>query len=360
MIQAKNLVKRYGANTALHGVSFTFEDGRIYGFLGPNGAGKSTTMNIITGCLAPDEGEVTINGHDIFDDAIAAKRCIGYLPEQPPVYLDMTVFEYLCYVGEAKGLKRAELLENVDESMKRTSLESVQDRLIGNLSKGYRQRVGIAQAILGNPPIVILDEPTVGLDPRQIIEIRSLIRELGESHTVIISSHILSEIEEICDYTVIISSGSVVAADAIENLRTMFEGSAKIRLEARCTPTQAEEIFAQIEDLRSLKISQKGAGVVCAEVETPKNSDIRDRIFFAFADARLPIIAMNYEEASLERVFLSLTETTSETSDENEANVEDEGTDDGDYTPMFGASEDTSEIDASSDAQEVQNDGGND
>lgn len=334
MIKAENLVKRYGQNTALRGVSFTFEDGKIYGFLGPNGAGKSTTMNILTGCLAPDEGEVTVNGFDIYEDARDAKRCIGYLPEQPPLYLDLTVFEYLCYVGEAKGIKHAELYEGIVAVMEKTGIAAVQDRLIGNLSKGYRQRVGIAQAILGNPQIIILDEPTVGLDPRQIIEIRTLIRELGESHTVIISSHILTEIEEICDYTVIISEGTVVAADAIENLRTMFEGSAKIRLEVRCTVTQAEEIFSHIEDIRELSVDQKGAGVVSAEFETAKNNDIRDRIFFAFADARLPIISMNYEEASLERVFLSLTESQKPDTD-NEETPESDGAQDEDYTPMF-------------------------
>lgn len=361
MIQAKNLVKRYGTNTALHGVSFTFEEGRVYGFLGPNGAGKSTTMNIITGCLAPDEGEVIINGYDIFDDAIAAKRCIGYLPEQPPVYPDMTVLEYLVYVGEAKGLRRTELAENVDEALKKTGLSDVQGRLIGNLSKGYRQRVGIAQAILGNPPIVILDEPTVGLDPRQIIEIRSLIRELGEFHTVIISSHILSEIEEICDYTVIISAGCVVAADAIENLRTMFEGSAKIRLEARCTLSQAESILSQFEQLRALEITQKGAGVVCAEFETSKNEDVRDRLFFAFADERLPIIAMNYEEASLERVFLSLTDTSdAESTDVSEAEAIADG-DYEDYTPVFGAPEEAdATAETESNENEAQSNGGND
>ncbi len=336
MIKAENLVKRYGQNTALHGVSFTFEDGRIYGFLGPNGAGKSTTMNILTGCLAPDSGEVTVNGFDIFDDAIEAKRCIGYLPEQPPLYFDMTVFEYLCYVGEAKGLKRSELYNGIAAAMEKTGIDRVQNRLIGNLSKGYRQRVGIAQAILGNPPIVILDEPTVGLDPRQIIEIRALIRELGESHTVIISSHILTEIEEICDYTVIISEGTVVAADAIENLRTMFAGSAKIRLEARCSVSQAEEILRGIEDLRALNVAQKGAGVVSAEFETAKNSDIRDRIFFAFADERLPIIAMNYEEASLERVFLSLTESHPS---EDGAVSDDYSVEDAEYTPIFTSSD---------------------
>lgn len=307
MIEAKNLVKRYGNNVALRGVSFTFEDGHIYGFLGPNGAGKSTTMNIITGCLAATDGEVKVNGYDIFDEAAAAKRCIGYLPEQPPLYNDMTVYEYLRYVGEAKGLRGTSLAEGVTGVMDRTNLVSVKDRLIKNLSKGFKQRVGIAQAILADPPIVILDEPTVGLDPKQIIEIRELIRELGEDHTVIISSHILTEISEICDYAVIISEGTVVASDTIDNLTTMFEGSVKIRLDARCSVKQAETVLSGVPEIRGFTVSQKGAGVVSAEIEAPKDRELRDSIFFAFADARVPIIALAHEEVSLEKVFLSLT-----------------------------------------------------
>lgn len=335
MIEAKNLVKRYGTNTALRGVSFTFEDGRIYGFLGPNGAGKSTTMNIITGCLAATEGEVTVNGYDIFDDAAEAKRCIGYLPEQPPLYGDMTVKEYLRYVGEAKGLRSTDLSLGVADVMERTNLVSVKDRLIKNLSKGYKQRVGIAQAILGDPPIVILDEPTVGLDPKQIIEIRELIRELGESHTVILSSHILTEISEVCDYAVIIAEGSVVASDTIENLTSMFEGSVNIKLDARCTVSQAEKLLSDITALRSFNVSQKGAGVITAELEAPRDTDVRDELFFAFADARLPIISLVHEEVSLEKVFLSLTAGTS-----NAGEVESDGanseTDDGEeYSPIF-------------------------
>jgi len=338
LIEAKNLVKRYGSNEALHGVSFTFEDGRIYGFLGPNGAGKSTTMNIITGCLAANEGEVKVNGYDIYDDAVEAKKCIGYLPEQPPLYNDMTVCEYLRYVGEAKGLRSESLLGAVNDVMDRTNVSVVKDRLIKNLSKGYKQRVGIAQAILGNPPIIILDEPTVGLDPKQIIEIRDLIRELGESHTVILSSHILTEISEICDYAVIIADGNVVASDTIENLTTMFEGSVKIRLDARCSVSQAEKILSTVTELRGFTVSQKGAGVVSAEIEAQRDSDLRDSIFFAFADAHLPIIAMAHEEVSLEKVFLSLTSSVAHI---DETAAENDETDDGEeYTPVFGASTD--------------------
>ena len=341
MIEAKNLVKRYGSNEALHGVSFTFEDGRIYGFLGPNGAGKSTTMNIIAGCLAANEGEVKINGYDIYEDAAEAKKCIGYLPEQPPLYTDMTVREYLGYVGEAKGLRRPALFSELDCVMEKTNITDVSDRLIKNLSKGYKQRVGIAQAILGDPPIIILDEPTVGLDPKQIIEIRELIRELGENHTVIISSHILTEINEICDYAVIIAGGSVVASDTIENLTTMFEGSMNIRLDARCTVSQAETILSGISGLRDFKVTQKGAGVVSAEIEAPKDTDLGDSIFFAFADARLPLISLVHEEVSLEKVFLSLTSVASDDeADDIETDTESEADDGEAYTPVFGNSSD--------------------
>ena len=221
MIAVKNLTKKYGDFAAVRDVSFTMEKGRVYGFLGPNGAGKSTTMNIITGCLAATSGSVTIDGLDIYEDAVDAKKKIGYLPELPPLYTDMTPDEYLLFVGRAKGLRGDALYEEVERVEKRTGLTEMRARLIKNLSKGYRQRVGIAQAILGDPEIIILDEPTVGLDPLQIIEIRELVRELGENHTVILSSHILSEISAVCDYVIIIAHGEIVASDTIENLTCM-------------------------------------------------------------------------------------------------------------------------------------------
>ncbi|MBQ3591170.1 MAG: ABC transporter ATP-binding protein, partial [Clostridia bacterium] len=213
MIEVKHLVKRYGDFEAVRDVSFTVEKGRIYGFLGPNGAGKSTTMNIITGCLAATEGEVTINGYDIYEDPVEAKSCIGYLPEIPPLYTDMTPDEYLYFVGKAKGLKGKALEDGVDKVIAKTSLTPMRSRLIKNLSKGYKQRVGIAQAILGDPEIIILDEPTVGLDPLQIIEIRDLIQALGRDHTVILSSHILSEVQAVCQTVMIIHKGKLVACD---------------------------------------------------------------------------------------------------------------------------------------------------
>ena len=211
MIEVNHLTKQYGDHTAVSDLSFTIEDGQIYGFLGPNGAGKSTTMNIMTGCLAATSGEVKIGGYDIFEESREAKRLIGYLPEQPPLYLDRTPREYLRFVGRAKGLSGKELAAQVEHVMSVTQTGDVADRLIKNLSKGYKQRVGIAQALLGNPKIIILDEPTVGLDPRQIIEIRDLIKSLGKEHTVILSSHILSEVQAVCQTILIISKGRLVA-----------------------------------------------------------------------------------------------------------------------------------------------------
>jgi len=218
LIKVKNLSKSYAKNPAVKNISFTVSEGHIYGFLGPNGAGKSTTMNIIAGCLAPTEGSVEINGCDIIDEPIGAKRSIGYLPEIPPLYTDMTPFEYLEFVGEAKGLRGEELYDEMEYVMEKTGILEVSDRLIKKLSKGYRQRVGIAQAIMGDPDIIILDEPTVGLDPLQIIEIRTLIKELSEGHTVILSSHILQEISAVCDRVIMISKGEIVANESLEKL----------------------------------------------------------------------------------------------------------------------------------------------
>ena len=225
MIEVKNLVKKYGNHTAVKGISFKVDTGKIYGFLGPNGAGKSTTMNIMTGCLAATEGQVLINGHDIFTEPKEAKKCIGYLPELPPVYMDMTPLEYLQFVGKARGVKKSELSYQIEEIMEMTGIDVVKDRLIKNLSKGYRQRVGLAQAIVGYPEIIILDEPMVGLDPKQIIEIRELIKSLRENHTVFLSSHILSEVSEICDHVMIIADGKLVASDTPENLSRHISGN---------------------------------------------------------------------------------------------------------------------------------------
>lgn len=234
MIEIKNLVKKYGNHVAVDDISFTVEEGKIYGFLGPNGAGKSTTMNMITGYIGNTSGSITVNGHDILTEPEEAKKSIGYLPEQPPLYVDMTVIEYLLFVAELKKISKEKRREMVDEAMELTKLMDVSGRMIKNLSKGYKQRVGFAQAVLGMPEIIILDEPTVGLDPVQIIEIRDLIKELGKNHTVILSSHILSEIEAVCDYIFIISKGKLVASDTLENLvgaQTLEEVFVKLTLE---------------------------------------------------------------------------------------------------------------------------------
>ena len=224
MIEVRNLVKQYGTHRALDDLSFDVEDNEVFGFLGPNGAGKSTTMNIITGYLAPTSGTVSIDGHDIVEDSIGAKRLIGYLPELPPLYMDMTPKEYLKFVAEAKGVKKAEMKDELDRVMEKTAIADVQNQIIKTLSKGYRQRVGMAEAIIGSPKVIIMDEPTVGLDPVQIIEFRDMIRELGKDHTVIISSHILAEISEICHKIMIIVKGKLVAIDTPENLAANFGG----------------------------------------------------------------------------------------------------------------------------------------
>ena len=307
MIEVKNLVKRYGDNTAVRGVSFTVEKGRIYGFLGPNGAGKSTTMNIITGCLAATEGEVTIGGYDIYEDPVEAKACIGYLPEQPPLYMDMTPYEYLEFVGRAKGLRGDKLYKAVEAAVTKTGLNAYADRLIKNLSKGYKQRVGIAQAIIGDPEVIILDEPTVGLDPRQIIEIRELIRELGQDHTVILSSHILPEISAVCDYVIIIAKGRIVASDTLENLTRLYEGKNYVDLIVRGDEDKIRRIIESIPGADSVELDAGEMGRVHARIAMQKDVDIREDLFFRFADAKVPILSMEFEEVTLEKVFLELT-----------------------------------------------------
>ncbi len=307
MIEVKNLVKRYGDFEAVRGVSFTVQKGMIYGFLGPNGAGKSTTMNIITGTLAATEGEVTVNGCDIYEDPIGAKSAIGYLPEQPPLYPDMTPEEYLAFVGEARGLRGDELWRAIDRVVEKTGLGEYANRLIKNLSKGYRQRVGIAQAILTDPEIIILDEPTVGLDPRQIIEIRELIRQLGRDHTVILSSHILTEISAVCDYVIIIARGKIVASDTLENLTKQYEGKNYIDLTVRGEEASVRRAVESISGVEEISVDPKPLGLLHVRIATDSSADIREDVFFRFADAKMPILSMEYEEVTLEKVFLELT-----------------------------------------------------
>lgn len=310
MIEVKHLYKRYGNHTAVSDLSFTIEKGQIYGFLGPNGAGKSTTMNIMTGCLAATSGEVRIGGFDIFEDANQAKKLIGYLPEQPPLYLDRTPREYLTFVARAKEIPEKEIPQQLEHVMTVTQTLDVADRLIKNLSKGYKQRVGIAQAILGDPEVIILDEPTVGLDPRQIIEIRDLIKELGRDHTVILSSHILSEVQAVCQTILIISKGKLVACDAPENLERLFAGSVTVDLTAEATKEEVEKVLSGVPNITKIDIKAREDG--CCKVRLDMNSAAENKnacrnIFFAFSKANRPILQMSTAKASLEDIFMELT-----------------------------------------------------
>ena len=306
MIEVSHLTKRYGNHLALSDLSFTIPNGQIYGLLGPNGAGKSTTMNILTGCLAATSGEVRIDGVDIFEDPMAAKRHLGYLPEQPPVYMDRTPWEYLRFVARAKGVKN--LAQEVDRVMDLTQIADVRDRLIRNLSKGYRQRVGIAQAILGDPDIIILDEPTVGLDPRQITEIRELIQKLGENKTVILSSHILGEVQAVCERLLILSKGKLVACDTPANLEKQMSSASALEIDVCASTEQAEKLLSRLPNVQSFK--SKGTADRCqVRLETEKEhlEDLSKAVFFALAEARTPLLAMTPTKASLEDIFLELT-----------------------------------------------------
>ena len=306
MIEVKNLVKQYGNHYAVDHLSFTVEDGQIFGFLGPNGAGKSTTMNIMTGYLAATDGEVIIEGHNIQTEPEEAKKCIGYLPEQPPLYPDMTVLEYLSFVAELKRIPKAERQSQIGKVVALTHLEDMANRLIRNLSKGYRQRVGLAQAILGFPKIIILDEPTVGLDPKQVVEIRDVIRHLAQDHTVLISSHILSEIRAVCDHVLIIRKGRFVACDTPENLEELLSSSDTVELLVRSTQKAAEQVLLGVTGIKNHTCTGHTDDTVRMEVST--DGDLRETLFYAFADARCPLLELKPKMASLEDVFLDLTD----------------------------------------------------
>lgn len=306
VIEINNLVKKYGDHVAVDDLSLTVEPGKIYGFLGPNGAGKSTTMNIITGYLGATSGEVKINGHDIFKEPEEAKKCIGYLPEIPPLYVDMTVREYLYFVAELKKLEKSLRKRYVEEAMETTGITDVANRMIRNLSKGYRQRVGFAQAILGYPEIIILDEPTVGLDPKQIIEIRELIRKLGEKHTVILSSHILTEISAVCDHVFIISKGKLVASDATENLVSLMSGAQEIEVTVRTDASEAQKELASITEVSKVEVKNEDAGELI--VYAKKGADVRESVFRVLAEKHFAVLEMHTIEKSLEDVFLEITQ----------------------------------------------------
>lgn len=332
MIEVKNLVKRYGGHVAVDHLSFRVEDGQIYGFLGPNGAGKSTTMNIMTGYIGATEGEVLIDGHDILAEPEEAKRCIGYLPELPPLYADMRVEEYLHFVSEIKKIEKSKRKDSVRQSMEMTGLLPVAGRLIRNLSKGYKQRVGLAQAIMGMPKIIILDEPTVGLDPKQIIEIRDLIRGLAKNHTVILSSHILSEVSEVCDHIMIISHGKLAASDTPENLMKMMDSGHTLELLVKGSEEQIRGVVDSMEHMVSAEVKPSGEeDILALTLNVEENADIREQLFYGFADAKCPILMMKSSKVSLEDVFMELT------ADDEQAKKEREDAESGDedFTAEF-------------------------
>lgn len=304
LIEVTNLTKKYGKFTAIKDLNFKFEKGHVYGLLGPNGAGKSTTMNIITGCLAATEGKVTVNGFDIYDNAVEAKRFIGYLPEIPPLYVDMTPREYLTFVGKAKRIPKNSINEEIDSVIEKTGVKEVADRLIKNLSKGFKQRVGIAQAILGNPEIIILDEPTVGLDPTQLIEIRSLITELGKEHAVILSSHIMGEITAVCDYIIMIAHGKIVTEGTLEELEGS-KNAATVTVESRGNAEDVKTELKKIENTSYFRVDETGHSVKSV-IEACEGFDLREEIFKAFVRADAPILEMTSTSVGLEDLFIKI------------------------------------------------------
>ena len=310
MISVEHLTKYYGDHLAVEDVSFAIETGHVYGFLGPNGAGKSTTMNIMTGCLSATSGTVKIGGHDIFEEPNAAKKCIGYLPEHPPLYMSETPEEYLRFVADAKGLRGSQRREQIWTVMEKTGIEGVKDRRISQLSKGYKQRVGIAQALLGNPQVIILDEPTVGLDPIQILEIRDLIRELGKTHTVIFSSHILSEVQAICDQIIMIAKGKLVAFGSSEELQKQLLSPTEIQLTTNAPAEEIADILKEISNITQFTTEEAGKQIkVCIKTDTSDMDALSGQLFRAFAGKNWIIYEQNVKKGNLEDVFLELTET---------------------------------------------------
>jgi ABC-2 type transport system ATP-binding protein len=336
MIEVEHLTKRYGDFTAVKDLSFTIDEGHVYGFLGPNGAGKSTTMNIMTGCLSATEGHVRIDGHDIFEEPNEAKKCIGYLPEQPPLYLSETPEEYLRFVGQAKGLRGGALTEQIEKVLEETKLTEMRRRRISALSKGYKQRVGIAQAILGDPKVIILDEPTVGLDPIQIIEIRDLIRQLGQEHTVILSSHILSEVQTICDKILIIAHGQLIAFDQPENLERHLAGSGEIALTAEADEEETRALIGQVEHITEVSVETRENGLTAARLQTDSDDiyAVSRALFFAFAGADKALVELTVKKATLEDVFIELTENSGaqEAAASGEEAADEEKTDESEVT----------------------------
>lgn len=316
MITVNRLTKQYGSRAAASDLNFSLETGKIYGLLGPNGAGKSTTLNMITGCLAPTEGTVTIDGLDIYQNAKAAKAKLGYLPEIPPLYPEMTVREYLLFVAEAKKIPSKQRSAALESVMTRTDITDVQSRLIKQLSKGYRQRIGIAQALLGDPEVVILDEPSVGLDPKQMMEIREMIAALKGSHTVILSSHILSEVQAVCDRVLIINQGKLIAQGTPEELEQQFHAAPRVELTVKAEETAVREILSHVPGICALTYAANDDGTARITLETQQAQN--EQIFLAFSQAGCPILQMTSGKANLEDIFLELTGDAAATRKEDE------------------------------------------
>ncbi len=310
MVEVKNITKCYGDKKAVDNVSFTVNSGEILGFLGPNGAGKSTTMNIITGYLSSSSGTVTVDGCEILDDPKGVKSKIGYLPEIPPLYMDMTVQKYLEFMYDLKKVK-LDKDAHIEEVCRLVKISSVSNRIIKNLSKGYKQRVGLAQALLGNPPVLILDEPTVGLDPKQIIEIRNLVKSLGKKHTVILSSHILSEVQAICDRVVIISNGKIVADETTEGLSKSLAKSNRLLVQIKGPKSGVITAVSNVKNVKSIKTEREiSEDVYEYIVEANEDCDIRSDLFFKLAEEKWPLILLQSADLSLEEIFLKLTTDT--------------------------------------------------
>ena len=320
MISVKHLTKYYGEHLAVDDISFEISEGHVYGFLGPNGAGKSTTMNIITGCLSATDGTVLIDGHDIFEEPDEAKKLIGYLPEHPPLYMNESPLEYLKFVGEAKGLRGSQLITQVNEVIEKTGISNVKNRRISALSKGYKQRVGIAQALLGNPKVIILDEPTVGLDPIQIIEIRDLITELGKTHTVIFSSHILSEVQEVCDQIVMIARGKLVAFGEPEELQKQLLAPNEIVLTTNAANGEIKDLLTSVEQITEIEAEDTESEFTVAHIKSAHDDiyDLSASVFRAFAASEKVIYEMTLKKGNLEDIFIELSETADAQAKQNE------------------------------------------
>ena len=319
MVEIRNLTKYYGNNPAVTDISFTVGDHEVLGFLGPNGAGKSTTMNMITGCLPSTAGTVLVDGHDIAKEPLKVKRLIGYLPELPPVYPEMRVREYLLFAAGLKGVPRADRKKQVEDAMKRLSITDVQKRIIGNLSKGYRQRVGFAQALLGSPKFLILDEPTVGLDPKQVMEVRSLIKDLARDHTIIFSTHILAEVAAVCERVVIINKGQIRAVDTIENLEKQVSGEIRLRLKAEGEMTKVTGIMRAVSGVQEIEeIEPDEADGISTYTVRVASEDVRKPLVSALVAGDCMVLEISVLRSSLEEVFVRLTSSPEEQKQEDE------------------------------------------